>query len=71
MRVNSLAEGIAGRQLVKAHAQHGVTSVHPALPTGPGRTSGDGGAGGNLDTALAATASATSWVAPRLDQWMQ
>ncbi|MNF64574.1 hypothetical protein D3C84_463100 [compost metagenome] len=24
-----LAEGVAGRQLVKAHAQHGVTSVHP------------------------------------------
>ncbi|MNF80389.1 hypothetical protein D3C84_626340 [compost metagenome] len=47
-----LAEGVAGRQLVKAHSQHGVAGVHPGTAHGPGDSSGHGCAGGNFGHCL-------------------
>ncbi|MNP25283.1 hypothetical protein D3C76_1180810 [compost metagenome] len=47
-----LAEGVARSQLVIAHRKHGLFGVHPRTANRPGRTSGDGCAGGKLGDGL-------------------
>ena len=47
-----LAEGIAARQLVKAHAQHSVAGVHPGTAHRSGRPGGHSRAGGNFGHGL-------------------